>query len=47
MSKYNIRCEKYNDTYIVVKGSDTIKFKDTLSAQIGAQIIEKTLLSKA
>ena len=30
MSKYNIRCEKYNDTYIVVKGSDTIKFKDTL-----------------
>jgi hypothetical protein len=29
MSRYNIRCEKYSDAYIVVKGSDTIKFKDT------------------
>ena len=31
MSKYyNITCEKYSDAYIVVKGSNTIKFKDTL-----------------
>lgn len=29
MSKYNIRCERYSDVYIVLKGSDTIKFKDT------------------
>ena len=29
MSIYNISCEKYSDIYIVVKGTDTIKFKDT------------------
>ena len=29
MLKYNIRCEKYSDAFIVMKGSDTIKFKDT------------------
>lgn len=29
MSKYNIRCEKYSDDFIVLKGGDTIKFKDT------------------
>jgi hypothetical protein len=29
MPKYNIRCERYSDVYIVLKGSDTIKFKDT------------------
>jgi len=29
MPKYNITCDKYSDAFIVARGSDTIKFKDT------------------